>query len=286
VLRTLTARVQVLPAVLHGLRSGTSLVSKTGRAGFDPSATCHTKHASVAQRTERQVLHPSPGSGPKRNRYHCQWKDAGSNPARRSISRGTGARSSRGRAAGNARGLSRLARSGPENDRYLPTSGCGFESRRRRSPRICPLGSGAERRPHTPEATVQLGQGVPMVLLRWLELEYTPVSEIGAPCGRAGSSPALSTRFARVRQRFASGRFAPAGLEHLRFQSPALSTKEPRHGHMRRGRTGPRRFRSPPGGSSPRRPPWGRARRGSSARPPRRACGRAPRRRVPRRPAG
>ena len=42
-LRTLTARVQVLPAVPHrtyGLRSGTSLVSKTGRAGFDPSAAC------------------------------------------------------------------------------------------------------------------------------------------------------------------------------------------------------------------------------------------------------
>ena len=81
-LRTLTARVQVLPAVphqlcrQHGLRSGTSLVSKTGRAGFDPSAACQR----------------------------------------------------------------------------VPSEAPRFR---------CPLGSAAERRPHTPEVTVRLGQGVP-----------------------------------------------------------------------------------------------------------------------------
>ena len=37
----------------YGLRSGTSLVSKTGRAGFDPSATCELPHAPLAQEVER-----------------------------------------------------------------------------------------------------------------------------------------------------------------------------------------------------------------------------------------
>jgi hypothetical protein len=74
-----------------------------------------------------------------------------------------------------------------------------------------PLCSGAECRPHTPEVTVRLGQGVlarswcnqadtrvretrgqtthegstpsDRTSLRWLELEYTPVSEIGARKG-------------------------------------------------------------------------------------------------------
>ena len=52
VLRTLTAKVQVLPAVpptTHGLRSGTSLVSKTGRAGFDPSAACECLGSSIGR---------------------------------------------------------------------------------------------------------------------------------------------------------------------------------------------------------------------------------------------
>ena len=48
-----------------------------------------------------------------------------------------------------------------------------------------PLAQEFERWPHTPEVTVRLGQGVPdeRHMLRWLELEYTPVSEIGARKG-------------------------------------------------------------------------------------------------------
>ena len=42
-LRTLTARVRVLPAVPHESRSGTNLASKTGYAGFDTLATCRCR---------------------------------------------------------------------------------------------------------------------------------------------------------------------------------------------------------------------------------------------------